>query len=455
MTNEELLNRLFKEAEQLNFEGIQQLYPHSIELPPHQPLQPGLPFKKHYQLIDLMQFDGDALIHNTYRALMQRNPDPQGLAHWQAQRAQGLSKIDFILALKASAEAIAQGVTLTGIERIERLKNSRLARYWPQLVGWLVRRHERKLNQRAYQPLAAIWDTQINQLQQQQEQQQQALQQLFYLPTSQLRLLANRVQHLEYQLDLKSGVFSSSSATSSQDTSQSDVQANTSKALDAFYLAFEQACRSSQQALEQHLQQYLTYLPPANQAGKLVDIGCGRGEWLQLVKAQGYQAIGIEINPVMQDFCQQQGLQVELTSFLQWLQAQPSASLGAITAFQVAEHLPFELLFALVQEAKRTLQPGGLLLLETPNPENLLVASHTFYHDPTHRHPLTPTLMRFLAEYVGFVSPEILRSNPYPQEALLSGEDATTQRINGHFCGPQDFALLAIQPDLTHQVSQI
>jgi O-antigen chain-terminating methyltransferase len=90
-----------------------------------------------------------------------------------------------------------------------------------------------------------------------------------------------------------------------------------------------------------------------------------------------------------------------------------------------------------------------LIIFETPNPENLLVATHTFYHDPTHKNPITPTGIEFLARYTGFSSTEIMRLHPYPQEAKIKGMDPLTERVNGHFCGPQDFAIVGRKPGLT------
>lgn len=89
------------------------------------------------------------------------------------------------------------------------------------------------------------------------------------------------------------------------------------------------------------------------------------------------------------------------------------------------------------------LMPGGKIIFETPNPENVLVGSHTFYHDLTHRNPLTPTFCTFLARYTGFSNIEIRRLHPYSPDAQVEGSDSLTERFNGHFYGPQDFALIA------------
>jgi O-antigen chain-terminating methyltransferase len=218
--------------------------------------------------------------------------------------------------------------------------------------------------------------------------------------------------------------------------------------LDAYYVAFEDANRGSHQAFIDKLSVYVGVFEKLQQPGRgpLLDIGCGRGELLDHLKGLGITARGVDTNPVMIALCRERGHDVEQGDALTVLRSLPDESLAAVSGFHIIEHLPFEVLFALVRECRRVLQPNGFILFETPNPENVLVGSHTFYHDFTHRNPVTPTAIQFLAQYHGFADLQIIRSSPYPHSAKVPGDDALTQRVNGHFCGPQDFALLASKP---------
>jgi O-antigen chain-terminating methyltransferase len=232
---------------------------------------------------------------------------------------------------------------------------------------------------------------------------------------------------------------------------QLHTQAALASELDAYYLAFEDAHRASARDMRLGFQAYqplLDSLKAKDQPMSALDLGCGRGEWLVFLAEQGFDARGIDASQAMVAHCQAQGLQVDECDLLQALRGQPDGSLNLITAFHVAEHLDFATLYSLVAQAWRVLKPGGALLLETPNPENPLVGSHTFYHDPTHRNPLTPSALGFLLGYHGFERLDVLRLNPYPQSARVPGEDLLTERINGLLCGPQDFAVVGRRPGL-------
>ena len=156
------------------------------------------------------------------------------------------------------------------------------------------------------------------------------------------------------------------------------------------YLALEQDFRGSRASVAERQSPYLAHLRELPAGLPLLDLGCGRGEWLQLLRTHAIPAVGVDHNPINGLACRTAGLEVVTADILQDLANRPAASLAAITAFQLVEHLPFEVLQELLRQARRLLAPGGRLILETPNPENLQVATHSFWLDPTHIKPIPP-----------------------------------------------------------------
>ena len=198
---------------------------------------------------------------------------------------------------------------------------------------------------------------------------------------------------------------------------------------DLFYSAFEEKYRGSRELIKSRLQVYLPFVLPVFKAfpqGLALDVGCGRGEWLELLTEHGLNAKGVDLDDGMLQACRDRGLQVETADALAYIQALPEASLCVVSGFHFAEHLPFDVLQQLVQEAKRVLVPGGLLILETPNPENISVGSNSFYLDPTHERPIPPDLLSFLPEHYGYARFKLLRL----QEDLQLRDSPNPQLIN-------------------------
>ncbi len=179
----------------------------------------------------------------------------------------------------------------------------------------------------------------------------------------------------------------------------------------------------------------------------VLDLGCGRGEWLQLLDENGIAAQGVDSNPSMVQCCLDAGLAASVGDGLAYLEGLPDHSLAGLTAFHVIEHVPLEVLVRLIDEARRVVRPGGIVLFETPNPENLIVGACNFYTDPTHRNPLPPALVAFLLEARGFVRVEIDRRHPADPKLLLQGQDdGLVQPLNRLLFGPQDYAAIGHAP---------
>jgi SAM-dependent methyltransferase len=216
------------------------------------------------------------------------------------------------------------------------------------------------------------------------------------------------------------------------------------KAMDSFYLAFEDHFRGDRAQIHQRLQIYLPILAALtlpSAPAQILDVGCGRGEWLALLRDHGYDALGIDLNQPMLDACQEQDLSVIKADILAYLSAQPDASLAVITGFHVVEHLPFEDLVGLITESYRVLRSGGVMIFETPNPRNVTVGSCNFYFDPTHKNPLPPEVLQFMARYCGFEPAQILPLNPSDNPRVVEDSDMA-RRFNELFYGSMDYAVI-------------
>ena len=181
-------------------------------------------------------------------------------------------------------------------------------------------------------------------------------------------------------------------------------------------------------------------------AGPVVDLGCGRGEWLSLLAQEGWMTRGVDSSEEAVREARERGLDVELGDLVEFLETCPENSLSGVTAFQVIEHLPFGRIMALMHTAFRALIPGGILLLDTPNPENLQVSTYSFWLDPTHRHPIPPPLIMDLSYHVGFRDGSVLRKNPFPQWREQERGTSLEGEVAYRLYGPQDYALLAYKP---------
>jgi O-antigen chain-terminating methyltransferase len=217
--------------------------------------------------------------------------------------------------------------------------------------------------------------------------------------------------------------------------------------LDALYATFEDRFRGTRSEIKERLSIYLPHIRDAKAglpAAPVVDLGCGRGEWLELLRDADMQARGIDINRVLLGACRELDLDVIEQDALCHLRSLKPGSVGAVTCFHLIEHLPLKTLIAIFDESLRVLKPGGLAIFETPNPGNLLVGSCNFYFDPTHRNPLPAPLTQSLLEIRGFSRVEVLYLHPYDAANQLRPADQPLQQaLNQFLFGPQDYAVFA------------
>jgi SAM-dependent methyltransferase len=225
------------------------------------------------------------------------------------------------------------------------------------------------------------------------------------------------------------------------------------------YFELERRYRGTEEEIAERLSRYLPYLEGR---GPVLDLGCGRGEALAILAARGVPAAGVDGSARMVALCRERGLAAEEGDLFERLAAAPPASLGGVVSFHVIEHLPAPSLDRLVRLAHRALLPGGVLILETPNPLSLVVAARNFWLDPTHRRPVHPESLHLLYELAGFDPIERLDLRPFPdaerlpeidlarlpeeQRPLADRVNRLRDRLDEMLFGFQDYGMVGTKP---------
>ena len=202
-------------------------------------------------------------------------------------------------------------------------------------------------------------------------------------------------------------------------------------------LAFALRFRGSEEEIRRRQTFYLPYF---RRAGQVLDLACGRGEFLELLREAGVNARGVDLDPACVEICRAKGLDVEQRGAFDCLEQLPPSTLDAIFCSHFVEHLLAAQVPELIRLASSRLVPGGLLAVETPNPQCLATLAAAFYADPTHQRPLPAPLLRFYFEEAGFGGIEVHPLSPasevYPELAALP--DA----FRDAFFGGMDYAIL-------------
>ncbi len=223
------------------------------------------------------------------------------------------------------------------------------------------------------------------------------------------------------------------------------------------YSAFENFFRGQRKEIKEKLSVYLplvTLLHPLNTKPAL-DIGCGRGEWLELLAEHYMNATGIDCNHEFVDCCRKHDLIVEQADLFEFVSGKEEQQFSLITGFHIIEHIAPEKQLWFLESVFRLLSPGGIVILETPNPENVTVGSCNFYIDPTHLRPIPPHLLHFLALEAGFSSPLIARLNRHtvgdPLKLMVENEPGAAlynhlvEIIASRLLQAPDYALIAFK----------
>ncbi len=188
-----------------------------------------------------------------------------------------------------------------------------------------------------------------------------------------------------------------------------------------------------------------------------IDVGSGRGEWLDLLRENGARNyVGIDLNERQNALCAQRGHRVLQMDCIEYLKSLPENSVDLVTGFQIVEHLCMSDLMALIKESHRVLKRSGMILFETQNPRNLTVGADTFYIDPSHKRPLDPRMLSFFVEWCGYSCVECIDANSGEESAALKLPDAEKDEqeyrlikefndIKWLLFGPQDYAIFAVK----------
>jgi 2-polyprenyl-3-methyl-5-hydroxy-6-metoxy-1,4-benzoquinol methylase len=206
------------------------------------------------------------------------------------------------------------------------------------------------------------------------------------------------------------------------------------------WLKFAEKFRGAEQDIRARQEMYAARF---RRHAPVLDLGCGRGEMIQILQDAGIMARGIDSNDDSIALCLAKGLNAQKADLFAYLSELPDASLGGVIASQVVEHLPPARLPEMIRLVHAKLRAGGLLAIETPNPECLAIFATHFYVDPTHRHPIPPVLATFYLEEAGFGLIEIERLSPAAQSMPSIAE--LPEAFRKQFFGSLDYAAFAIK----------
>jgi len=216
--------------------------------------------------------------------------------------------------------------------------------------------------------------------------------------------------------------------------------------LDDFYLKFENRFRGNESTILQRLRVYLPYFKNRTESLNelpVLDIGSGRGEFLELLSQENIKVMGLDLNAEMVKRSKAKGHDIIENDAFSYLSSQKKTSFSAVCGFHIVEHIPFPDLMKIFNECFRVVKKDGIVIFETPNPENLTVGALNFNYDPSHLKPIPPQLLVFCLEYIGFTDVKILPL--HPEKEVVNTDPLVTEALSRIF-GPRDYAVIAKKP---------
>lgn len=417
----------------------------------------------HYHVNDFLKFHDHLFVWNAYRALLKREPDEPGLREFLTKLRSGrYSKIDILWMLASSPEGRRSGVRVDGLKRpalFRKLYRVPVVGYFIELAASLSRLPAMVRGQRQFEGHTSaqqdVLAVQINQLShtgfqvadtfarelEQIHEEQRAFTELQSNQALSLfqdqREFAEQLRRLRNDVNARLAQIEKRVASLRPRSGETADDAQT----DELFAAFADEFRGQPAEVKEALRAYLPFLKSAGINQDVLDLGCGRGEWLELLREQGIRARGVDTNRVLIERAHAAGLEVILQDALSHLRGVPDQSLSAVTGFQFIEHISFAILLQTLSEILRVLKPGGLVIFETPNPKNLVVGACNFYSDPTHARPLFPETVRFMLSQLGFGDVRVEYVNAVADSPFTEDGEAA-RALDSWFFSPRDFAVI-------------
>jgi 2-polyprenyl-3-methyl-5-hydroxy-6-metoxy-1,4-benzoquinol methylase len=267
------------------------------------------------------------------------------------------------------------------------------------------------------------------------ERQNQEIQQRLWADLERIRLEYERLIHEELRIVRQRAQAAASVAAP---PSAAPAPSAGEHALPFDYARFAERFRGSEDYVKRGQQ---VYLPHFRHRRRVLDIGCGRGEFLETMRDAGVSAAGIDLSGESVTMCRHKGLEAERADLFEYLAAQPEGAFDGIFCAQVVEHLPPERLPEMVKLCATRLERHGVLAIETPNPECLAIFATHFYMDPTHTRPVPHALLVFYMEEFGLGNIEVKRLSPAVES--MASLAALPEAVRDAFFGALDYAAIA------------
>lgn len=367
--------------------------------------------------------DNESFVKTAYIAILGRSAEAGGLCSYIDSMANGIiDRNDVIIGMSNSEEGRKTGTHITGLKRKRIKRKIRNGLFRMPVIGQGLRNKKIERNKKAFA-------SSINQIG---VSGGNAGGVPVYSPVSEQRL--NDIEKRLEELTIESICSKKSSHLTTG----------------VAYRKYEDEMRGSRDEIKNRLRRYDIVFRKVKE-GKddrinALDLGCGRGEWLELAeKEYGVFAMGVDSDRSMLEACKDNNLNAIEADLVTYVKNAASNSVDIITLFQVAEHLPVSVLNDVLNECFRLLRKGGAIIVETPNPENMIVGTCNFFLDPTHISKIPPSLMRILVEGAGFNTSETVRLHEY--NAINTGDlddsDVAAMQMASFFNNYGDYAVIA------------